>query len=147
MNELKKEWPELYGFWVYGEGPTYVVRVAQSSIAEAAGIRVGDRIIEIDSENVADKSAQYIKECAKRSKNKPPPISVQAHVQEANLIYDSRFEAFGVSIRSLNDGLPVALVDRVVKNSPADLTGIRKSYLTIYLAYILYLISNIFKTT
>ena len=47
MTTESLQWPELYGFWIYGPGPSYVIYVEPGSISETAGIRVGDRIVEL----------------------------------------------------------------------------------------------------
>jgi C-terminal processing protease CtpA/Prc len=122
-----KAWPELYGFWIYGEGPAYVIHVEPSSIAEAAGIRVGDRLIELDNKDVAKLPADAIKLKASKSRNIPPPISVQSFYQIADLAASNSFSGasktngFGLAVRG---DMPV-FVDHVADNGPAHIAGIR----------------------
>ena len=127
---VTKGWPELYGFSIYGEGPSYVVLVEAASIAEAAGLRVGDRIIELDSKDVSKQSSEAIRHIAAKSKNVPPPISVQSFCQQAELAANASFPSlaktnrFGLTVRG---EMPI-VVDSVADNSPAFLAGIRKGY-------------------
>ena len=120
-------WPELYGFQIYGDGPSYVILVEQGSIADSAGLRVGDRIIELDNIDVSKQSASIIKQIATKSKNIPPPISVQSFCQQADLISSRSFSGanktneFGLTVR---DHIPI-IVDHVVDNSPAYMAGLR----------------------
>jgi S1-C subfamily serine protease len=80
-----KEWPELYGFHIYGDGPTYVVHVEPNSISDKAGIRVGDMIIELDGCNVSKDSADDVRSIARIAKRKPPPICVQCVTQRVSI--------------------------------------------------------------
>jgi membrane-associated protease RseP (regulator of RpoE activity) len=122
-----KAWPELYGFWIYGDGPAYVIHVELSSIAEAAGIRVGDRLIELDNKDVSRMSAEAIKLRALKSRNIPPPISVQSFCQVAELVSIDNFpgasktNGFGLTVR----GDSPVVADYVVDSSPAYIAGIR----------------------
>jgi hypothetical protein len=122
-----KAWPELYGFWIYGEGPAYIIHVESSSIAEAAGIRVGDRLIELDNKDVSRLPAAAIKLRASKSKNVPPPISVQSFYQVADLAANTSFpgasktNGHGLTVRG---DMPIH-VEHVAENSPAHIAGIR----------------------
>jgi hypothetical protein len=120
-----KFWPELYGFWIYGDGPTYIIRVEPGSIAEKAGIRTGDKIIELDNRDVSKKSASFLKQIANSSKNKPPPISVQSFYQIIDLKPDSKFSNYGLHVRG---EFPIQ-VKHVDEMSPAFLTDIRPGIL------------------
>ena len=127
LNNLK--WPELYGFSIYGHGPSFVIYVEPTSVAETAGIKVGDKIIEIDNQDVSFESANFIKNLANNSKKTPPAISVQAYSKEVELVSNNSFpgkkivnNGFGLTI---SGDLPV-LVDECFENSPAYLAGIRK---------------------
>lgn len=117
------QWPELYGFWIYGNGPTYVIYVEPGSISETAGIRAGDRIVELDNNDVSRLASQTIKYMARSSKNNPPAISVQSFLQECQLTGGSGERNFGLRIRG---DMPV-LVDTVENNSTAWNAGIRPS--------------------
>lgn len=118
------QWPELYGFWIYGSGPSYVIYVEPGSISETAGIRVGDRIVELDNKDVSKLAAQTIKYMARSSKNNPPAISVQSFLQEAELAASPTFTGgLGFSVRG---DMPV-VVDTVEPNSSAWNAGIRPS--------------------
>jgi len=127
-TNINLKWPELYGFSIYGPGPSFVIYVEPTSIAEAAGIKIGDRIIEIDNNDVSFKSSSYIKEIANNSKKTLPAISVQTYCKEVELIANSTFlgkkigmNSFGLSI---SGDMPV-IVNECVQNSPAYLAGIR----------------------
>ena len=122
------KWPELYGFSVYGSGPSYVIYIEPTSIAEKAGIKIGDKIIEVDNQDVSTKSADAIKQMANTSKKTPPAISVQTFCKEVELISNSTFpgkkigmNGFGLTICG---DMPV-LVEECIQNSPAYLAGIR----------------------
>ena len=67
-----KEWPELYGFAIHGDGPTFVVKVEPNSISDKAGIRMGDMIVELDGFNVSKKSSEAVVDIARAAKRKPP---------------------------------------------------------------------------
>lgn len=127
-RESVLQWPEMYGFYIYGSGPTFIIYVEPTSIAEQAGIRVGDRIIELDSVDVSTKASGVIKNMARVSKNNPPAISVQSYCQQVELIANDRFfskplgmNGFGFTVKG---DLPV-LVDQVYENSPAYVAGMR----------------------
>lgn len=128
-------WPELYGFTIYGNGPTYVIYVEPSSISDLAGIRAGDRIIEIDSQDVSKLSANIIKYIARNSKNAPPNLSVQSATKIIDLLPDqklNRLNSFGFTVKNnLLDGdskylenLPV-VVDQIVESCQAYQQGLR----------------------
>lgn len=128
-------WPELYGFWIHGNGPTYVIYVEPASISETAGIRVGDRIIELDNQDVSNLSAGVIKFMARNSKHSPPPISVQSYLLDADLLPDYNFfnslnaqmvqqtnmNAYGFTI---SGDMPI-MVENCVENGPAYVSGMR----------------------
>ena len=77
MATTKSAWPEAYGFWIYGNGPTFVVHVDPLSISEKAGLCVGDCIVGLDDQNVTKQSAEMLKQIAQNSKKKPPFLTVQ----------------------------------------------------------------------
>lgn len=140
-NNTNLQWPELYGFSIYGQGPSFVIYVEPTSIAESAGIKIGDRIIEIDNNDVSFKSSSYIKELAINSKKRPPAISVQTYCKEVELIANSNFlgkkmgmNSFGLSIKG---DMPV-IVDQCVPNSPAYLAGIRNGNKNVSIYFILF---------
>ncbi len=142
------KWPELYGFSIYGSGPSFVIYVEPTSIAETAGIKVGDRIIEIDNNDVSFKSSSFIKELANNSKKAPPAVSVQTFCKEVELIANSSFlgkkmdmNSFGLSI---SGDMPV-IVDKCAQYSPAFLAGIRKG-IRIHLLTVYCFITNTFKS-
>ena len=127
-RESVLQWPEMYGFYIHGDGPTFIVYVEPTSIAEQAGIRIGDRIIELDNVDVSTKASGAIKSMARASKNSPPAISVQAYCQQVELVANDRFfskplglNGFGFTVKG---DLPV-LVDQVSENSPAYQAGLR----------------------
>ena len=121
-------WPELYGFWIHGNGPTYVIYVEPTSISETAGIRVGDRIIELDNQDVSNLSAGVIKFMARNSKHTPPPISVQSHALEVEVApadYNANKGAWPNSYGLTIAGDMPVIVDKCAENSPAYLAGLR----------------------
>jgi S1-C subfamily serine protease len=117
------QWPELYGFWIYGNGPSFVIWVEPASISETAGIRIGDRVVELDNRDVSRMSAHAIKYMARTSKSNPPAISVQSFSQEVELSPDPISGSLGLIVRG---DMPV-VVESVTPNSPAWLAGIRPS--------------------
>jgi hypothetical protein len=130
MNETqhaKKLWPEMYGFYIYGNGPTYVIYVENASISDIAGIRVGDRIIELDNQDVSNQPSHILKYIARNSRNNPPSISVQSCSQLVELIPDNNLlktrgmNAYGFTIKG---DMPI-LVDQIVENCLAYFAGMR----------------------
>lgn len=134
-SSTASQWPELFGFWIYGNGPSYVIHVEPGSISETAGIRVGDRVVELDSNDVSRCSAQTIKYMARSSKNNPPAISVQSYLQEVELSGSSRNHGFTV-----RGDMPV-LVDTVEPNSPAWNAGMRPSWANNFFILFFFLIN------
>ena len=127
LNENFK-WPELYGFEIYGDGPSFVIYVEPTSIAEAAGIKIGDKIIEIDYNDVSFRSSSFIKNLANNCRKQPPAISVQNCCNTVELISNKKFanktrdmNGFGITI---SGDMPV-LVNECVQNGPGYLAGIR----------------------
>jgi predicted metalloprotease with PDZ domain len=124
-NSNNSQWPELYGFWIYGEGPTYVIYVDNDSISEKAGIRCGDRIIELDGNDVSNESAGRIKFIARNAKINPPPISVQSFIQSfdlkinKNLSNDGIYNLIGFTTKG---DMPI-IVDQINENSDAFING------------------------
>ncbi|CAF0997779.1 unnamed protein product [Brachionus calyciflorus] len=114
------EWPEAYGFWIYGEGPSYVIHVENGSIAEKSGINPADRIVELDNQDVTEYNDKYLKLIAKNSMNNPPYISVQSALREIDLEFLSG--SFGFTF---SGDLPV-IIDKVIYNHPTYFFGIKK---------------------
>ena len=123
VTPLGLNWPELYGFYIYGNESTYVIYVEPNSLAESAGIRAGDKIIELDGDNVSQKSPAFLKEIALKSKTKPPSISVQTASYNAELSpsKNCKYNLFGFTV---NGDLPI-LVDQICSNGPGYLAGMR----------------------
>lgn len=115
-----KEWPELYGFAIHGEGPTYVVKVEPKSISDKAGIRMGDMIVELDGYNVSKEPAEVIVDIARVARRKPPPICVQS-VSKRLIIRDYK-KGCGFTVRG---DLPVK-VDEIDEKSKAHKIGMRQ---------------------
>lgn len=126
------EWPEKYGFWIYGNGPTFVIDVEPRSISAKAGIRVGDCIVELDNLDVTKDSAATLRIIAQKAKRKPPPISVQGVTKLfkmkpiRNLTNSSFLSTYGFSIK----GDSPVLIDHVIVSSVAYRTGLREGNLT-----------------
>lgn len=126
------QWPELYGFYIYGNGPAYVIYVEPSSISDLAGIHCGDRIIEIDSQDVSKLSSTIVKYMARNSKQAPPAISVQSSSKLIELLPDfklNRMNLFGFTVKGHNldknvINIPV-IVDQIVESSQAYSFGLR----------------------
>ena len=138
-RESVLQWPEMYGFYIYGSRPTFIIYVEPTSIAEQAGIRVGDRIIELDGVDVSTRGSSVIKNMARASKNSPPAISVQSYCQQVELIANDRFfskplgmNGFGFTV---GGDLPV-LVEQVYENSPAYVAGMRTGEYFCYFWYL-----------
>ena len=128
-------WPELYGFYIFGNGPAYIIYVEPSSVSDQAGIHAGDRIVEVDHQDVSKLSANIIKYMARNSKQNPPPISVQSAQKTLTLTPDRKsnrqLNLFGFTVRGqslMNDKLvhniPVT-VDQIVEGCQAYAAGLR----------------------
>ena len=122
------EWPEQYGFWIYGNGPTFVIDVEPTSISAKAGIRVGDCIVELDNQDVTKDSATTLRTIAQKAKKKPPPISVKGVTKlfkmkpQRNLKNSSFLSTYGFSIK----GESPVLIDHVIVSSVAYRAGLRQ---------------------
>ena len=47
MTNLKRHWPEAFGFVIYGNGPSFIIDVTGNSVAEESGLRAGDQILQV----------------------------------------------------------------------------------------------------
>lgn len=121
-KNIKQYWPELYGFTIYGNGPTFVIYVEPGSIAENAGLKSGDRIIEIDDQNVSNLSSGVIKFMARNSKRNPPAISVQSCYLDVEIVPNRKMNTYGFTVVG---ELPV-YVDSIDENGPAYQAGLRQ---------------------
>ena len=121
------QWPEKYGFYIHGDGPTFVYRVDPHSVSEKAGVKVGDCIIELEHRDVSLLSANDIKQIAKHSKRSPPPLSVQSClktivltkkstdlVKKKSTLFDLKFQ-----------GKHPVEIGKIAETSEAYLVGIR----------------------
>ena len=68
------DWPESFGFRIFGEGPTYVLGVQRGGTAHVSGLAPGDHVIELDGHDVTDMSADAMKKLASNSRTVPPTI-------------------------------------------------------------------------
>jgi S1-C subfamily serine protease len=118
----KFQWPESYGFIVYGSGPAFVIHVEAGSAADNAGLKPGDRILTIDEQNVSNLSAGIIKFMANNSDYSPPHISVQACCATAVVRVSTDTNRYGFS---LFGDMPV-FVENVEENGSAYEAGIRQ---------------------
>jgi len=127
IKETKKGWPEDYGFWIWGHGPTFVVRVEPLSISDKAGICVGDWIVELDNQDTRNHSADTVKRIANNSKKQPPKITVRGCSQRLilnSIAYsanESFLDLYGFTI--CKDDL--VQVDRINPASQAYKSGLR----------------------
>ena len=122
-NSSKLYWPELFGFTIYGNGPTYVIYVEADSVAYIGGLKSGDRIIEIDEQNVSNLSSGVVKFIARNSKHVPPSISVQSGCLETEIVPNKKINSYGFTV--VGD-LPV-FVDSINENGVAYASGLRQS--------------------
>jgi S1-C subfamily serine protease len=118
-------WPEFYGFEIYGNAGTYVTNVYPNSVAQKAGLLAGDHIIEVDNQDVSNKSSESLKQMVKNSKNMPPPISVRTALETVQLKPNKKLKkspnAYGFNVYSEN---PIQ-IGQILENSPAYLAGLR----------------------
>lgn len=134
MNRIllnsNQNWPEDYGFWIYGTGPTYVIYVEPDSVAAKSGIKPGDKIIEIDQKNVSDHSSDEIKTKVRASSNNPPFVSVQSALRQTQVVsrQDYGQKSFGFSYSGT---LPV-VVDEVEFNESSYLSGLRNGDIILF---------------
>lgn len=119
------QWPQSYGFALYGEGPTYVISVQRGGIAHRAGIVPGDQVLEVDGHNVTDMSAQGIATLARHSRTIPPTVGVVSRIQNVELIASRRW-GFGFTLH----GVKPTLVESVDPPGPAYQAGIRPGKLS-----------------
>ena len=122
-SSTKLYWPELFGFTIYGNGPTYVIYVESDSVAHMGGLKSGDRIVEIDEQNVSNLSSGVVKFIARNSKRIPPSISVQSCSKEAEIVPNKKINSYGFTV--VGD-LPV-FVDSINENGVAYASGLRQS--------------------
>ena len=88
MSSNINQWPESYGFSIYGNGPSYVIWVDEGSISDTAGIKVGDKIVQIDGQDMSKQSADAIIDMVHTSKKSSPPVSVQHAAEIIDLYSD-----------------------------------------------------------
>ena len=112
-------WPESFGFSIAGDAPVVVVAVLENSVAESAGLHVGDQILEINDKNVRGLSKEQAILVARRSKRVPPALAVISRIRTFRLQRSRQFD-FGLSLR----GSKPVHVHSVTKNSPAYEAGI-----------------------
>lgn len=122
MSVPKLYWPELFGFTIYGNGPTFVIYVKPGSVADIAGLKCGDRIIEIDEQHVSNLSSGVVKFMARNSKRVPPSISVQSCSLEIEIVPNKKLNSYGFTV--VGD-LPV-FVDSINEAGPAYVAGLRQ---------------------
>ncbi|KAK7502340.1 hypothetical protein BaRGS_00006293, partial [Batillaria attramentaria] len=114
------KWPKAYGFEIFGKGPAYVVSVETGSVADKAGLKPGDQILELEGQDVTTMSAATIKTLARQSRNQPPALEVVACLAEV-LIEPAPVSGYGFSV--LNER-PV-VVGSVDFTGPAYEAGLR----------------------
>ena len=78
-------WPESFGFKIAGDAPVVVVSVLANSVAESAGLHVGDQILEINDKNVQGLSKEQVILVARRSNRVPPSLAVISRIRTFRL--------------------------------------------------------------
>eukprot|EP00112_Aurelia_sp_Birch-Aquarium-sp1_P014686 Seg3184.2 transcript_id=Seg3184.2/GoldUCD/mRNA.D3Y31 product=Delphilin protein_id=Seg3184.2/GoldUCD/D3Y31 len=111
-------WPESFGFSIAGDAPVVVVSVRENSVAESAGLHVGDQILEINDKNVQGLSKEQVILVARRSSRIPPSLQVISRIRTFRL--QRKRQGYGFLLR---DSRPVQ-IEAVAKNSPAYQAGI-----------------------
>lgn len=119
-------WPECYGFSIAGDGPSYVIWIDDGGVAQAAGVYLGDQLLELDGHNVRDMSAEAVATLAQHSRTMPPTLGVVARLQRVELVATRRW-GFGLTLR----GVRPTQVDSVDPPGPAYQAGIRPGLLHI----------------
>eukprot|EP00795_Rhopilema_esculentum_P009303 gene9303-17001_t len=111
-------WPESFGFSIAGDAPVVVVSILPNSVAESAGLHVGDQILEINEKNVQGLSKEQVTLVARRSNRVPPSLAVISRIRTFRL--QRRRQGYGLTLR----GSRPVHVESVAKNSPAYEAGI-----------------------
>ena len=73
-------WPESYGFSIGGGRPALITAVQKSSMAQSAGLLVGDMISQLDEHNVQACTCQELVEIARQSQRAPPSLNVISRI-------------------------------------------------------------------
>jgi len=119
MPATNQGWPEAFGFKINGTGPCYVVWVQEGSSAAAAGLRLGDEVLEIEGQPVSSLGCEALLGLARRCGNVPPSIGVVSRLQHADIPPGPR-GCFGFELAS---GSPPRVAS-VSPESPAAACGI-----------------------
>lgn len=85
MVHSNEGWPESFGFSIAGDAPVVVVSVLANSVAESAGLHVGDQILEINDKNVQGLSKEQVIIVARRSSRVPPSLAVISRIRTFRL--------------------------------------------------------------
>ncbi|XP_059572249.1 delphilin isoform X3 [Alligator mississippiensis] len=122
MPTSNQGWPEAFGFKISGNGPCYILAVEEGSSAHAAGLQLGDQILEIEGQPVSSMSCEALISLARQCENVPPSIGVVSRIQQMDLKPgpDGKF-GFNLMCHS---GSPLQ-VESVVPESPACERGIK----------------------
>ena len=138
MNDiLRKNWPESYGFSIFGQGPSYVISVEKDSIAHQSGLCPGDQLLELDGFNVSSMSDETIKTLARSNSLQSPTISVISRLKFLRLEADRQW-GYGMTLQ----GVKPTLVATVDPPGPAYLAGVRPS---LCLQILFLVIKNVFR--
>lgn len=127
MPAHKQEWPERYGFFIHGNGPTFVTHVEPYSISAKAGICTGDCIVQLDNQDVSKLPAETLKQIALNARKKPPSITVQGvshRILLNNKIsrnHNSFYDTYGFSLK----GDRPVYIDYINESSIAFKSGMR----------------------
>ena len=46
-SNMAQTWPDPFGFSIYGNGPCYVINVAEFGAAKSSGLKNGDEILQV----------------------------------------------------------------------------------------------------
>lgn len=133
---LRKNWPESYGFSIFGQGPSYVTSVEKGSIAHQSGLCPGDQLLELAGFNVSSMSDETIKTLARSNSLQSPTISVTSRLKFLRLEADHHW-GYGMTLQ----GIKPTLVATVDPPGPAYLAGVRPSLSSNFF----FVINNVFR--
>ena len=116
-------WPEIFGFKIYGNGPSYVTSIFQEgdSLAVSSNLSLGDHLVELNGIDVSNASADVIRSIARQSKAFPPSLVVQPGAVYTELLPQPP-TGFGFVTRQ--DDEAGMVIDDVLHNGAAHKAGL-----------------------